>query len=228
METDSYSKVRCCSPVCDTNVDDDGLVFFGNTAIGSRIREDQEYEGVRVKIRAQLGTARVQVQIDIGVGDAITPSPIEMVFPTILDFQAPVIRTYPRETVVAEKLQSTVILGMANSRMKDFYDLAYLARRFAFEGSLLSAAIGATFERRRTAVPSQTPVSLTDRFATDAMKTVQWKAFLRRVGIADEEALVDTIEELRLFLLPPLEAVGSSHSFERQWVPPGPWEPPLS
>src|SRR6185437_12383451 len=105
------------------------------------IKPDEEYQGIRVYLDCRLENARVQVQIDIGFGDAVTPAAAEVAFPTVLDFPAPVLKAYPKETVVAEKLQAMVALGIVNSRMKDFYDVWFLAGRFNFEGPLLCEAV---------------------------------------------------------------------------------------
>ncbi|MEL7363473.1 MAG: nucleotidyl transferase AbiEii/AbiGii toxin family protein, partial [Bacteroidota bacterium] len=120
--------------VLSTEVEDDGLQFDVASVRGTLIREDQIYEGVRVNAEVRLGTARIRLKIDVGFGDAVTPAPVDAAFPTLLDTPPPVVRVYPKETVVAEKLQAMVLLGMLNSRMKDFYDLAHLARHPAFEG----------------------------------------------------------------------------------------------
>jgi hypothetical protein len=131
--------------ICEEPVDD-GIVFDSKNLNAAPIREDQVYGGVRVRTVALLGKTRIPVQIDVGFGDAITPA--ELVFPALLDFPAPILNTYPKETVVAEKFQAITALGLANSRMKDYYDLLTLSRLFAFNGATLCAAITATFVRR--------------------------------------------------------------------------------
>ena len=211
--------------ICETNVEDDGLIFLGDTVTGDMIREDQEYEGVRIHVQARLSTAHIRLQIDVGFGDAVTPEPGKAEFPTILDAPKPVLRVYPKETVIAEKFQSMVSLGIANSRMKDFYDVGYLARGHTFEGPILTTAIRATFERRLTKVPDVDPLALTDQFASDSTKMIQWNAFLRRVGITDEGELSEIITALRRFLLPPLTVGSLSDSFDHIWEPGGPWRP---
>ncbi|AZO32382.1 nucleotidyl transferase AbiEii/AbiGii toxin family protein [Mesorhizobium sp. M1B.F.Ca.ET.045.04.1.1] len=124
------------------------------------IREGQQYGGVRVQTTASLGRTRIPVQVDIGFGDAVTPMAQELEFPSLLSAEGPRLRAYPRETVVAEKLQAIVVLGQANSRMKDFYDLLALSRLFAFECGSLVQAIRATFERRDTLLPTENPFSI--------------------------------------------------------------------
>ncbi|MBI5490296.1 MAG: nucleotidyl transferase AbiEii/AbiGii toxin family protein [Deltaproteobacteria bacterium] len=130
--------------VCGVRVEDDGISFDDGSVRAERIREDQIYEGLRVRVAGRVGTARIQLQIDIGFGDAVRPPPRKLPFPTLLGMSAPVLKSYPREAVVAEKVQAMVVLGMANSRMKDFYDLWTLATKFPFEGRSLSDAVRAS------------------------------------------------------------------------------------
>ena len=214
---DIQALVDIVRQICNTGVPDDGLTFLSETVEGHLIREDQENEGVRIVVRAVLGSARVRLQIDVGFGDAVTPEAEEAQFPTILDSPAPCLPIYPKETVIAEKLEAMVDLGMANSRMKDFYDVLYLTRRFEFDGRLLSEAIKATFQRRRTRLPDEPPLALTDRFGSDEAKSAQWRAFLSRAGIADQTDLKGAIDELRFFLLPLLSAVASNTEFNQIW-----------
>ncbi len=146
---------------------DDGMVFDPSTVRVREIREEARHAGLRVTLEGTLGRARCPVQIDVGYGDAVTPGPEEAVYPTLLpDLPAPRLRVYPRETVVAEKLEAIVSLGMTNSRMKDYYDLRMLAREGAVDPGVLATAIAATFARRGTAMSSDLPMGLTDDFAT--------------------------------------------------------------
>jgi predicted nucleotidyltransferase component of viral defense system len=210
--------------VIGVEVEDDGLEFLTETVRGGRIREEEEYEGVRVHLEARLAAARMKVQIDVGFGDVVTPAPREEEYPVLLDFPAPRLRAYPRETVVAEKFEAMVKLGIANSRMKDFYDLWVLARHFEFEGALLGRAIKATFERRGTALPTEAPLALSDEFSGDPGKKTQWAAFLKRLGHeAGGTVLAEVLEALKEFLLPPVIAAGGMEAFDRTWPPGGPW-----
>jgi hypothetical protein len=212
--------------LCALEVADDGLVFSAETISVEPIREDQEYGGQRVKFEARLGQARIDLQVDIGFGDAITPGAESVAYPTLLGMEPPRLRAYPRETVVAEKLEAMVQLGMANSRMKDFFDLAVLGRTFAFAGPVLRDAIVATFRRRGTAVPTDLPIALGDAFAKDGAKLAQWKAFVSRNGLeARAGDLGQVIGELAGFLGPPLLAAAKGAGFERRWEPAGPWRP---
>jgi hypothetical protein len=184
--------------VCGMRVADDGLAFDAGSVRAEPTREDHIYDGLRVRVAGRLGVARVQLQIDIGFGDAVRPPPRRLPFPTLLDMPTPVLKSYPREAVVAEKLHAMVALGMANSRMKDFYDLWTLATKFPFEGRVLTDAVRATFTRRRTLLPTDEPLALTVVFAGDAAKQVQWRAFLRRNGL--DNAPLDFIDVGRMLI----------------------------
>ncbi len=210
--------------VCAVRVEDDGLQFLGGTIRGERIREEDEYEGVRLGLMARLAEARIPLQVDIAFGDVVRPAPEEAEFPTILPFPAPRLRIYPREAVVAEKFQIMVSLGIANSRMKDFADVWTLAREYPFGGRALAAAIGATFERRRTSLPRRAPLALTSEFSADGGKQAQWDAFVRRGRLrVDGQTLGGVVTLLRAFLMPPTLAVGAGKPFSKRWPAGGPW-----
>lgn len=205
------------------DVADDGVRFDLGTLVVGLIREEQEYGGVRCEFVARITNAQVRLQVDVGFGDAITPEASIVEFPPLLEFPAPRLRAYPRETVVAEKLDAMVQLGMANRRMKDFYDVAVLARDFDFDGELLARAIRATFERRKTPLPTTTPVALTVEFATDATKKTQWSGFERKAGARDTGTLAETIAAVRTFVAAPLMAAVSGVPAPRVWRAGGPW-----
>lgn len=209
--------------VCDQAVEDDGLVFAPSSVSGGIIKPDQEYEGVRIQLEAKLERARIPVQVDVGFGDAITPGPQKVEFPSMLGFPTPIVTAYPRETVVAEKFQAMVMLGIANSRMKDFFDLWLLSTSFEFEGDMVARAIQATFNRRRTPIPETIPTALTEDFHDDISKQKQWNAFISKGGLAATPPLVELIASLRTFLMPPVDALGAGKPFRQQWIPPGPW-----
>jgi hypothetical protein len=212
--------------ICKVPVDDDGLKFLTGTIRGTRIREDEEYEGVRLTLTARLAAARIPVRVDIAFGDAVKSEPKEEEFPTLLPLPAPRLKIYPREAVVAEKFQIMVALGIANSRMKDFSDIWTLARAFPFEGEALSEAIAATFERRHTTLPTTPPLALTPEFSEDRAKQAQWKAFLDRGQLSvDGQKLTDVINLLRDFLMPPTVAVATGKPFKMRWPAGGPWQP---
>jgi predicted nucleotidyltransferase component of viral defense system len=205
-------------------VDDDGVRFdVGSLDLGP-IREDQDYGGVRITLRAEIAGAVVRIQIDVGFGDAITPGPELVEFPALLDFASPKLRAYPRPTVVAEKVEAMVKLGIANSRMKDFFDIVVMARTFTFDGDELARAIRATFERRGTALPAGLPVALTDEFAADATKRAQWAGFVRKAGSGtDLGNLSEVVREARDFLAEPLSAAAVGQPWRTRWDLKGPW-----
>ena len=181
--------------------DDDGVVFDVADLKVDQIREELEYGGLRLKTRATLGGARVPVVVDIGFGDAIAPGLEDIEYPALLDFPPPKIRAYARETVIAEKFQAMVLLGRANSRMKDFHDIWVLSRNHAFEGERLAQAIKATFERRKTEIPDATPDALTQDFANDSAKQQQWRAFVDDVA-SNPGPLTKVCADLETFLMP--------------------------
>jgi hypothetical protein len=199
-------------------VDPDGLTFDANSVTAAVIREDQDYEGVRVRLTARLGNARIPLQVDVGFGDAVTPPPAVVTLPTLLDFPAVRMRVYPAETVVAEKCEVMVKLGFANTRMKDFYDLWILSDRRAFDGALLAEALNRTFARRGTPLPVDLPMALSDVFATSAEKRGQWRAFLKRSNLSDVPTeLSAVIERLAAFLWPALSAADDLRQWSSRW-----------
>ena len=210
--------------ICRTEVEPDGLIFDAKRIAVSEIRENQEYEGLRVKLTAFLGNARIPLQIDIAFGDAVTPNASKIKFPPILSMSAATILCYPKETVIAEKLQAAVYLDMQNSRMKDFCDIYWLSRFFDFDGGVLVRAIRATFKRRNTVIPGTVPVFMTQEFTGDRLKQGQWQGFIRKASISD---LPDNLEmvaaKLRQFLLLPLKAAGTDDLFRYHWPADGPW-----
>jgi hypothetical protein len=180
---------------------EDGLVWGGVEA--SKIREDQLYEGVRVTARAMLAGAVVPVQIDIGFGDAITPAPVEVEWRDLLGFPESRLLAYPPETVIAEKLEAATVLGLANSRMKDFFDLDWLGQHHEFDRGVLAEAVRNTFQRRGTPLPQGLPAALTPQFATDRDKVTQWAAFLRKSSLR-ADSLEEVVARLSKFLGPVL------------------------
>jgi hypothetical protein len=192
-----------------------------DTFAGGLIKADREYPGVRIRMTAFIaGTpTRINLQIDVGFGDIVTPAPQLMSLPALLtDLPAPQLYAYNRETVIAEKFEAMVLLGIGNTRMKDFYDLWYLSQHFTFEGNLLGRAIAATFERRRTPIPTDTPLALTSEFADDETKQRQWVAFVRKGKLNDEGLVLNQIRAiLHAFLMPPTIAISEGSRFDRVW-----------
>lgn len=208
--------------VCLTPAND-GIVFETETMEAERIREDAEYEGVRVRLRASLDGAAVVIQIDVGFGDAVEPPPAEVTLPVLLPLDPPVVRAYPPEAIIAEKLHAMVVLGIANSRMKDFYDLWKLAATQQFDIQQLARSIQTTFERRRTPLPEAVPAALTDDFLLDPAKRTLWEAFCRRLGLRETEPFERVGHRIRDFLAPALKQARQPTTRKLLWSPPGPW-----
>jgi hypothetical protein len=208
--------------LCEVPVEDDGLVFDAESVRAEEIRTTDDYGGLRVKLTGRMGQAVLRVQVDVGFGDAVTPPAGDALYPRLLEeLPQPNIRIYPRETVVAEKLEAIVKLGMLNTRFKDYFDLLYLSRTFDFGGVDLARAIAATFARRGTPIPPALPAlpaGLTRAFAQDGVKQTQWAAFRRRLGGLDSpESLAEVVAILVRFLESPLRAAGSTLDFAKWW-----------
>ena len=212
--------------LCAVVVEDDGLVFDPATVTAERIKENADYEGVRVNFLGYLERARIPMQVDIGFGDAITPEAAELTYPVMLDQPAPVLLTYPRETAIAEKFEAMVKLGIANSRMKDFHDLRSLAELFAFDGRTLFQAMTRTFERRGTTIPTNTaPATVfTSDFFDNEAKKAQWNAFVsknkRYVAAISLREVVIAIER---FLMPLIASSSDDNLTGWTWPAGGPW-----
>jgi hypothetical protein len=202
-------------------VESDGVVFVADTVRGRMIREQAPYDGIRINLEAGLGNAVLRLQIDVGFGDAVVPPPIEIDFPALLEFPSPRLRGYRPETVVAEKCEAMVVLGLANSRLKDYYDLWRLASTSDFEGPVLALAIRAVFERRQTAIPEGIPAGLTESYSE--RWGVQWLGVLNRFGVDDPLPLMESLDLLRRFLLPVFESLAADEELEHTWNPPRGW-----
>lgn len=176
---------------------EDGIEFDPQQVIGSEIRKDAGYGGVRIEILAKLDGARLSLQVDIGFGDAVTPAPEAIDYPVLLnDLPSPKLRAYPKYTVVAEKFHAICLLGMANSRMKDYFDLWILLSEDTLDPREMKRAIDATFKRRKLAMPAVVPEGLSEGFATDTIKQVQWRAFLNKNRLGEQE-LSHVVRRLR-------------------------------
>jgi hypothetical protein len=188
---------------------DDGIVFDPASVRVGVIRKDAGYGGVRVTLNGKLANARCVAQVDVGFGDAVTPGPTDAVYPVLLDdLPAPRLRTYPVYTVVAEKLHAIVVLGMVNSRLKDYLDLVVIMEREALDEPTLALAIAATFQRRGTALPNAPPVGLSDEFALDPTRIALWQSLLKKNDIA-HRPLVDVVTVLRVALWPAVVQAGA-------------------
>lgn len=210
--------------ICNVEVEPDGIVFDPNTIVGQVIREDADYEGVRIRFQGRLDNARVTLQLDIAFDPFVATESILNDYPTILDLPAPRMKTYSRESAIAEKLQAMVYLGRINSRMKDFYDIWLLSRHFDFDGKILAGAIKATFEHRRTPIEAM-PLAFTSEFSGEPTIALQWKAFItkNRLNNAPVE-LAQVTQAIADFLIPVMGSLSESRPFDGVWKAPGPWQ----
>ena len=204
--------------LCNLEVEADGVDFDPRSVRCEDIRAQDEYAGIRVKLRATVGKAVVPLQVDVGFGDALPVAPEEITFPVMLGMAAPKLRAYSRETVVAEKLEAIVKLGMLNSRFKDYFDLHYLAQKFPFDGALLVKSIAGTFARRGTVFPEGLPAGLTPMFGTDPAKIRGWQAFWRKTGPKAAAPTLEAVIQLLIeFLEPPLDAAAKEKPLNATW-----------
>ena len=225
---DDHAAMRAAmEDICGASCAEDGVVFDPGSIRLANIREGQPYAGLRAGIRGSLGRTRLNLQVDMGFGDTITPERQRQNYPTLLDLPAPRLWTYPRETVIAEKLHAMVEHDVLNTRVKDLWDVACLARRFAFDGEVLRTAIAQTFRRRGTSFGSERPIALLPSYYEDATRERLWQK-LRR-GLTDDAdgpaRLVDAGDELRRFLAPVCHSLIEERSFTEMWSAGGPWRP---
>ena len=202
----------------------DAVDFDGERIRVEAIRAADEYAGTRATLRARCGRARLSLQIDMGLGDSVWPAPQTCTYPTLLDFPEPELLAYPREAVVAEKLEAMVVLGDRNSRIKDFFDLHHLAGSFDFDRATLAEAVRRTFEHRRTPTPEEQPIALTREYWDNPSRPVQARAFARRAQIAVPEGFAEECTRmLDAFLSPVLEDLRGGRTSSGTWPPGGPW-----
>ena len=217
-QTSIVAQVR---EILSVEVVPDGIVFDVATIQAERIAEDADYQGIRIRFRGGLESARINMQMDVGFGDVVFPEPDDIVLPTLLDFPAPRLQGYSRESMIAEKFEAMVKLRELNSRMKDFYDIWLLSRAFDFGGENLAEAIRLTFERRGTELTSDV-IAFLPKFIS--AKQVQWLAFRRRLrddSIVKEFA--EVVSAIRTFLSPITQALHTGAPMPGQWIAPGPW-----
>ena len=223
-EVTQESLTRIFTDVCNVDVEPDGLQFLPSSIRIAPIRPEDAYGGLRATIQARLGNARLHVQVDVGIGDAVVPDPEWMEYPSLLDFPMPRLKAYRPETAIAEKLHAMVVLGEANSRMRDFFDIYALSKHHHFDADVLVRAVRATFERRRTQIPESLPLAMTPVFAAISAKQAQWHGFLGKSGISAAPAnLNDVVLGIATFLEPIIKAARAGPTLERAWVPGGPW-----
>lgn len=210
--------------VCKIRVPADGLIFAPDTVAGKKIKEDADYEGVRVKFTGFLERSRIPMQIDMGFGDIIFPGPKMVDYPVMLDFPKPHLKGYSLESVVSEKFEAMVKLGLLNSRMKDFYDLWLMTRRFDFKGAGLAEALKKTFVHRKTALPQKSPLFAEEIYDETSDRQTLWKAFLTKGQIRNApEKLSETSKIIEKFLIKPLGAINKGEGSNDTWKAPGPW-----
>jgi hypothetical protein len=200
--------------ICRLKIEADGLEF-DELLQSEYIKEDADYAGIRITAFAHLGKTKFPIQIDIGFADVITPAPEKVNYPTLLDHPAPYLYGYPRETVIAEKFQAMTVLGMANSRMKDFYDIWNLIECFEFEGAVLQDALEKTFQNRNTELPSESHIIFSNAFLEN--KTIQWSAFTRKLKIEKATEMKDVLKGIKSFLLPVIDASQQGVTFDMKW-----------
>jgi len=223
-EVSEQSLAQIVADVCNTDVELDGLEYLPASIRVAPIRRDDVYGGLRAILQARLGKARLRVQIDVGIGDAVTPPPEWLDYPSMLELPRPRLRAYRPETAIAEKLPAMVVLGEANSRMRDFFDIHALAQQGRFAGASLAGAIRATFERRRTPLPESLPLALTSEFAAIRDKQTQWQGFLRKNALtAPPTELGTVVARIATFLEPAITAARSDMPLKLAWTPGGPW-----
>ena len=210
--------------VCETDVEPDGMSFDAESVEATRVTQDAEYSGVRVRLKATLGRARVTLQVDVGIGDAVFPAPCRIRYPTLLDFPAPELVGYTIESTIAEKFQAMVALGILNSRMKDFYDVWMLSGVCDFDGEVLAEAIRRAFERRGTQVTTDSMV-FGPSFANDPGKQTQWTAFIGKAKLDDAPGRFSEVASaVTSFLKPVARALAEEREFRTTWKAPGPWK----
>jgi len=211
--------------VCEVPVIPDGLVFDSANVKGKKIKENADYEGVRVKFRGWLGRSRITMQIDVAFGDVIYPKPRLIDYPVILGLPKPQLKGYPVESVVSEKFEAIVKLGSLNSRMKDFYDLRLMLRRFDFDGIRLTEALKRTFSHRQTPLPEDKPIFAEEIYNERSDRQTLWQAFLKKGDIKHApEKLSDVAGEIEKFIIDPLDAVRKGEKFNEKWKAAGPWK----
>ena len=208
---------------CRQSVEPDGLVFDAESIGGTNIKEDADYEGVRISFRGYLENVPIPMRVDVAFGDVLFPVPPMTDYPTILDHAAPRLQVYSRESAIAEKFEAMVKLGQLNSRMKDFYDIWVLSRQFEFDGPTLVEAIEKTFSHRGTTITPE-PTAFSLAFASEPSKVTQWQAFLRKSKLQDAPSdLSLVVQAIAAFLGPPAAALNERRHFPHIWNAPGPW-----
>lgn len=213
-EVDDITKIF--SEISSINFND-GVTFDPNTVTSQRIIEQDKYSGIRVNLTAHLGTIRQQLQIDIGFGDVVYPQAVQMEYPVILDLEAPVLNVYSIESAVAEKFEAVVSLGLATSRMKDFYDIHFFASNKKFDLVFLHNAITETFKNRETSLEKRLSVQ-GNKYKTDKNLQMLWTAFLKKRNLTANTNLAEIITNIQLFIEPACVEVTETKSWNsKEW-----------
>lgn len=210
--------------VCNVAVEPDGLVFDAKTVQGRKIKEDADYEGVRVKFIGFLERSHIPMQIDVGFGDIVYPRTKVIDYPVILDLPQPHLKGYPPESVISEKFEAMIKLGLLNSRMKDFYDIWLMMHQFYFDRSILARALKKTFEHRKTDIPSGRPLFAEEIYDEASDRQTLWKMFLKKYSIKHApDRLATTAKEIEEFLIEPISTLNKGVEFNKEWKAPGLW-----
>lgn len=210
--------------ICEAPAEPDGIRFLPESVQAREIRRENRFGGIRMTVTGMLGKAVIPLQVDVGFGDACVPPARTITYPALLDFPAPSLRACSRETMIAEKFHAAVVLGMRNSRMKDYFDIFYLSGKFEFKGHDLSRSLIATFARQGTQIPRRTPLGLSSSFANEALKNAQWKQFLFQTNaVRLEKDFAAVVASIRGFLMPVARTAATAMAFEKYWPPGGPW-----
>ncbi len=226
LSNDPVAVAEMIRIICNIVVEDDGIVFDPASVAAESITEDADYQGIRVRFTGKLDNARVTMQLDIGFGDILIYAPEKIEYPTLLRMAKPIISGYSRESSIAEKLEAMVKLGIANSRMKDFYDIWFLSCWFDFEGAALFEAISATFDTRGTAISKSLVVFSAD-FVENQQKQIQWSAFINKNGLKDAPlTFKEVVDKIHLFLGPVIEAIIGRESALQVWSANTKWNLP--
>ena len=195
---------------------EDGVTFDYESIEAENIVEDGDYHGIRIKFYAYMENSRERVQLDIGFGDKMTSGPIEIEFPTLLDFATPKIKVYSIETAIAEKFEAIVSLQLQSSRMKDFYDVLFFAEHYEFKKELLHKALSATFNHRSTDIEARAMI-FDDKFKLDIQLQNLWTAFLDRTKLDSKNSFPDVVTKLKSFIEPIFDKKTRNNWNPKKW-----------
>ena len=223
QENSIENLVTIVQSICTQDVEPDGMWFDPDSVRGENIINEAEYQGIRIYFTGYLGKASIHLHLDVSFANVITPSEIDVEYPSLLNMPSFEIRGYPYETTISEKFQSMVKLDSINDRMKDFFDIWLLSQQVEIQGATLTKAIRATFKNRKTPLPTNMPTALTSEFAM--LRQEDWERFLRRsdLNALEYPSLDEVISVLREFIWPVVLAAANDRSFKSTWNARGPW-----